>query len=109
VEEIQRTEERFELASAESPATHDLDDVVQDSGEIFQRDLIAPGDVQLKKGICIDLTGSADDILKGKTPCKTVTGPPGPTVDDEDQVQYAIVPGEKMKAGEVKDCKNLAN
>lgn len=59
-------------------------------------------------GKCIDLTGSAIDILKGRSPCKTVAGIGGGT-DDGDQVQYAIIPGEKIKPGEVKDCKNLSN
>ena len=57
-------------------------------------------------GKCIDLTGSAIDILKGRTPCKTVAGLGGGT-DDGDQVQYAIIPGEKIKPGEVKDCTHL--
>jgi hypothetical protein len=57
--------------------------------------------------VVIDLTGSAIDILKGSKPCKTVTGPPRPTKSGIPRVQYAIVPGEKIKPGEVKDCKNL--
>lgn len=67
-----------------------------------------PGSGPQSKGVCIDLTGSAYDILKGNQPCKIV-GRLGEGKASIPKVQYAIIPGEKIKTGEVKDCKHLAN
>lgn len=65
-----------------------------------------PGEGPLSKGVCIDLTGSAIDILKGRTPCKTV-GPLGEGKEGINQVQYAIVSGEKIQPGQTKECTHL--
>jgi hypothetical protein len=55
----------------------------------------------------IDLTGSAIDILQGRQPCKNVSGVIKPTFSGIPKVQYALVPGEKIQPGQVKDCKHL--
>jgi len=67
-----------------------------------------PGTGPQSKGVCIDLTGSAVDILRGNLPCKYV-GQLGEGKAGIDLVQYAIIPGEKIKPGEVRDCTHLVN
>lgn len=59
-------------------------------------------------GTCVDMTGSAVDILKGNTPCSKV----GPLNGREgrtsiSKVQYAIIPGEKISPGQTKECTHL--
>jgi hypothetical protein len=65
-----------------------------------------PGKGPLSKGVCIDLTGSAVDILKGREPCKTV-GSEGEGMEGVDKVQYALVPGDKIPVGQTKECSHL--
>lgn len=65
-----------------------------------------PGAGPLSKGVCIDLTGSAVDILKGRQPCKTV-GNLGEGREGISMVQYAIIPGEKIAPGQTKECTHL--
>jgi peptidoglycan hydrolase-like protein with peptidoglycan-binding domain len=67
-----------------------------------------PGTGPQSKGVCIDLTGSAVDILRGNLPCKNV-GQLGEGTAGINLVQFAIIPGEKIKPGEVKDCTHLVN
>jgi hypothetical protein len=65
-----------------------------------------PGAGPLSKGVCIDLTGSAVDILKGRTPCEKV-GNMGEGKVGINMVQYAIIPGEKIPTGQTKECSHL--
>lgn len=65
-----------------------------------------PGKGPLSKGVCIDLTGSAVDILLGNQPCKNVSGL-GTIGFSLGQVQYAFIPGEKIQPGQTKECTHL--
>lgn len=67
-----------------------------------------PSAAIVARGKCIDITGSAVDILQGKTPCKTVTSKSGKQGNTEvGKIQYAIVPGEKIQPGQTKECSHL--
>ncbi len=65
-----------------------------------------PGPGPIARGVVIDLTGSAVDILKGRTPCATV-GQLGEGMEGVNRVQFAVIAGNKIEPGQTKECTQL--
>lgn len=66
-----------------------------------------PSNYILNKGVVIDLTGSAFDILQNKLPCSEVGNRVKP-INGSLKVQYAVnVSGKKLQPGEVGECTML--
>jgi hypothetical protein len=61
------------------------------------------------KGVVIDLTGSAYDLMEKKQPCRIVSGPPKSSSGQLENVSYAVFKDKRMKPGEVGECANTSN